>query len=638
MIFDYLRTNDKKMALFLTIILALLQAFPFGASSKPIVTSHNLEQISTDTVRLSFNLTISDGWHVYSTSLPDGGPISASLDLDSVSGMQAASPLLFNGNELNDFDQVFGMTVRYFEKKVTFYQNFRISDADWYIAGALTYGACNDESCLPPQRIEFSHKDPAAATAPEDDVEEEIDGIESYDRLLWAPVKYGQSDQIADTGSLWGLFLTSFIGGLIALLTPCVWPIIPMTVSFFLKRSSNRRKAIRDAILYGLSIIAVYVALALIITLLFGANALNALATNAFVNILFFLILVAFALSFFGVFEITLPSRWSTGTDRKSSSAAGLGGIFFMALTLTIVSFSCTGPIIGFLLVDAASTGSILAPTVGMLGFSVAMAIPFTLFAMFPGWLQSMPKSGGWMDRVKVTLGVIELAFSLKFLSVADMAYGKGLLPRDLFILLWILMALFLGIYLIRRRSGKAGLIAGIVSLAFAAWLVPGLWGAPLKAISAFTPPMSTQIFGHNDQTVEPQFTDYSEAVIAAENSGKPILVDFTGYGCVNCRKMEASVWTDPRVADKIRENYILVSLFVDDKTPLPKSWQVTENGNKIKIRTVGDKWSLLQRHKFGANAQPFYVIIDSKGRLLSGPYTFDPDPDHFLKFISSPF
>ena len=626
------------MALFLTIILALLQAFPFGASSKPIVTSHNLEQISTDTVRLSFNLTISDGWHVYSTSLPDGGPISASLDLDSVSGMQAASPLLFNGNELNDFDQVFGMTVRYFEKKVTFYQNFRISDTDWYIAGALTYGACNDESCLPPQRIEFSHMNPAAATAPEDDVEEGIDGIEGYDRLLWAPVKYSQSDQIADTGSLWGLFLTSFIGGLIALLTPCVWPIIPMTVSFFLKRSSNRRKAIRDAILYGLSIIAVYVALALIITLLFGANALNALATNAFVNILFFLILVAFALSFFGVFEITLPSRWSTGTDRKSSSAAGLGGIFFMALTLTIVSFSCTGPIIGFLLVDAASTGSILAPTVGMLGFSVAMAIPFTLFAMFPGWLQSMPKSGGWMDRVKVTLGVIELAFSLKFLSVADMAYGKGLLPRDLFILLWILMALFLGIYLIRRRSGKAGLIAGIVSLAFAAWLVPGLWGAPLKAISAFTPPMSTQIFGHNDQTVEPQFTDYSEAIIAAENSGKPILVDFTGYGCVNCRKMEASVWTDPRVADKIRENYILVSLFVDDKTPLPKNWQVTENGNKIKIRTVGDKWSLLQRHKFGANAQPFYVIIDSKGRLLSGPYTFDPDPDHFLKFISSPF
>ncbi len=623
------------MTLFLTIILALLQAFPFGASSKPVVTSHNLEQISADTVRLTFILTISDGWHVYSTSLEDGGPISASLDLDSVSGMQAASPLLFDGKELNDFDKVFSMTVRYFEKKVTFYQNFRISDADWYIAGALTYGACNDESCLPPQKIEFTHKDPSAdVTIPEDDAEEGIEGIEGYDRLLWAPVKYSQSDQVADTGSLWGLFLTSFIGGLIALLTPCVWPIIPMTVSFFLKRSSNRRKAIRDAILYGLSIIAVYVALALIITLIFGANALNALATNAFVNILFFLILVAFALSFFGLFEITLPSGWSTGTDRKSSSASGLGGIFFMALTLTIVSFSCTGPIIGFLLVDAASTGSILAPTVGMLGFSLAMAIPFTLFAMFPSWLQSMPKSGGWMDRVKVTLGVIELAFSLKFLSVADMAYGWGILPRDLFVLLWILMGLFLGIYLIRRRTGKAGLVTGIISLAFAASLVPGLWGAPLKAISAFTPPMSTQIFGQNHQTVEPQFTDFDEAIIAAEKSGKPLLIDFTGYGCVNCRKMEASVWTDPRVAQKIRNDYVLVSLFVDDKTPLAKRWTVTENGNKVKIRTIGDKWSLLQRHKFGANAQPFYVIIDSKGRLIKGPYTFDPNPDNFLKFL----
>ena len=416
-----------------------------------------------------------------------------------------------------------------------------------------------------------------------------------------------------------------------------------MTVSFFLKRSSTRRKAISDAILYGLSIVAVYVALGLIITLAFGANALNALATNAIVNILFFVILVAFALSFFGLFEITLPSGWSTGTDRKSS-AAGLGGIFFMALTLTIVSFSCTGPIIGFLLVDAASTGSILAPTVGMLGFSVAMAIPFTLFAMFPGWLQSMPKSGGWMDRVKVTLGVIELAFSLKFLSVADMAYGWGILPRDLFVLLWLLMALFLGLYLLgvfRRGKKKLtvpGFIVGMASLAFAAWLVPGLWGAPLKAISAFTPPMSTQIFGHNDQTVEAQYTDYNQAIAASQISGKPILIDFTGYGCVNCRKMEASVWTDPRVSDLIKNNYILVSLYVDDKSPLKQTVSITENGTNVRIRTVGDKWSLLQRYKFGANAQPFYVITDSKGKLLVGPYTFDPDPEHFYKFISSPF
>ena len=634
--FDYLRANIEKMGVILTIIIAFLQAFPFGSNSKPVVSSHNMEQVAPDTVRLTFNLKISDGWHVYSTSLPAGGPISAELTFDESSNVMPASDLKFNGTEKEIFDPLFNMSVRYFEKSVTFYQDFATSEG-WSMEGTFTYGACDDMTCLPPQRIEFTHAQKAdvqTAAAQEEGIEE----IEGFDNLLWAPVTYTDANDVTGGGSLWGLFLTSFIGGLIALLTPCVWPIIPMTVSFFLKRSQERSKAIRDAIVYGLSIIAVYVALALIITLIFGANALNALATNAFVNILFFLILVAFALSFFGVFEITLPSRWSTGTDRKSSSAAGLGGIFFMALTLTIVSFSCTGPIIGFLLVDAASTGSILAPTVGMLGFSVAMAIPFTLFAMFPQWLQSMPKSGGWMDRVKVTLGVIELAFSLKFLSVADMAYGKGLLPRDLFILLWILMALFLGIYLIRRRSGKAGLAAGILSLAFAAWLVPGLWGAPLKAISAFTPPMSTQKFGHNDQTVEPQFTDYSEAIIAAEITGKPILVDFTGYGCVNCRKMEASVWTDPRVADKIKKDYILVSLFVDDKTPLEKSWRVTENGTSVKIRTVGDKWSLLQRHKFGANAQPFYVIIDSKGKLLKGPYTFDPDVEHFLKFISSPF
>ena len=614
-------------------ILAFLLAAPFGNTVKPVTSTQKLEKISADTVRLVFSLNISDGWHVYSSSLPDGGPISAELTFDASNGVEPASALKFQGTEKEVFDPLFNMSVRYFEKSVTFFQDFAISEG-WSMEGVFTYGACDDMTCLPPQRIEFSHADDGAAQPAAAAQEQGIDAIEGFDNLLWAPVTYTDANAVTGGGSLWGLFLTSFIGGLIALLTPCVWPIIPMTVSFFLKRSQDRRKAISDAIVYGLSIIAVYVALALIITLIFGANALNALATNAFVNILFFLILVAFALSFFGVFEITLPSSWSTGTDRKSSSAAGLGGIFFMALTLTIVSFSCTGPIIGFLLVDAASTGSILAPTVGMLGFSLAMAIPFTLFAMFPRWLQSMPKSGGWMDRVKVTLGVIELAFSLKFLSVADMAYGKGLLPRDLFILLWILMALFLGIYLIRRRSGKAGLAAGLVSLAFAAWLVPGLWGAPLKAISAFTPPMSTQIFGHNDQTVEPQFTDYSDAIIAAESTGKPILVDFTGYGCVNCRKMEASVWTDPRVADKIRKDYILVSLFVDDKTPLPKSWTVTENGNKVKIRTVGDKWSLLQRHKFGANAQPFYVIIDAKGRLIKGPYTFDPDPEKFMKFL----
>lgn len=631
----------------LSVILAFLLAGPFGNSAQNINATQRIENISGNAVRLSFELTISRGWHVYSTNIPSDGPISAEITFDSIRGVKPLDRLRFQGSEIEKEDPVFGMTVRYFEHKVTFYQDMQILEKDWFAEGALTYGACNDESCLPPQKVEFSHRSIVLSKVqPDTSSPTDLSRIEGFNAQTWAPV---QTDSPGSTGNrdLWGLFLTSFLGGLIALLTPCVWPVIPMTVSFFLKRSSSRGKAIRDAVVYGVSIIAVYVALGLLITLIFGANALNALATNAIVNILFFLILVVFALSFFGLFEITLPSGWSTGTDRKAS-ADGLGGIFFMALTLTIVSFSCTGPIIGFLLVDAASTGSILAPTIGMLGFSVAMAIPFTLFAMFPGWLQSMPKSGGWMDKVKVTLGFIELAFSLKFLSVADMAYGWGILPRDLFIILWILMAIILGLYLLgvfrfrksagRNKPGIAAIITALITLAFAAWLVPGLWGAPLKAVSAFTPPMSTQMFGADTSVTEPQFTDYAQALDESARTGKPVLIDFTGYGCVNCRKMEAAVWTDPRVARTIKEKYILLSLFVDDKTTLKQTSTIDENGTKVKIRTVGDKWSLLQRYKFGANAQPFYVIIDSKGQLMAGPYTFDPNPEHFLRFISSPF
>lgn len=627
----------------LSVILAFLLAGPFGNTAREVNATQKIENISGNTVRLTFDLSISRGWHVYSVNLPSGGPTSAGISFDSIRGVKPIGSLRFEGNEIEKEDPVFGMTVRYFENKVTFFQDLQILDIDWTAEGALTYGACDDMSCLPPQKVEFNHRG-IVLSQPESESSDNTDlsRIEGFDADTWAPVNIEAQGSTGSRG-LWGLFLTSFLGGLIALLTPCVWPIIPMTVSFFLKRSSSRGKAIRDAVIYGISIIAVYVALGLLITLIFGANALNALSTNAVVNILFFLILVAFALSFFGLFEITLPSGWSTGTDRKAA-AAGLGGIFFMALTLTIVSFSCTGPIIGFLLVDAASTGSILAPTIGMLGFSTAMAIPFALFAMFPGWLQSLPKSGGWMDKVKVSLGFIELAFSLKFLSVADMAYGWGILPRDLFIILWILMALLLGLYLLgvfsfrknakRSKPGIAAIITALASLAFAAWLVPGLWGAPLKAVSAFTPPMSTQIFGADTSVPEPQFTNYAQALEESARTGKPVLIDFTGYGCVNCRKMEAAVWTDPRVADIIRTKYILVSLFVDDKTPLRQTISIDENGTKVKIRTIGDKWSLLQRYKFGANAQPFYVTVDSKGQLKAGPYTFDPNADHFLNFL----
>ena len=628
----------------LILIISFLVSVPFGPASNPASATCSMEYAAKDTIRLVFDVNISQGWHVYSTNLPSGGPNSTQIMFDSIYGLKPVDDLKFSGTETEQFDPVFGINIRFFERKVRFYQDLHITSPDWSAQGYLSYSICNDSQCLPPQKVEFSYGSSSVTPPPAPNEQSgltDLSQLKDYSPDTWAPVSINATNM--DRTSLWGLFLTSFLGGLLALLTPCVWPIIPMTVSFFIKRSSNRKKAVLDALTYGLSIIAVYVAIGLGITLVFGANALNALSTNAIVNILFFLILVFFALSFFGVFQITLPAGWSTGTERKASGS-GFWGIFFMALTLTIVSFSCTGPIIGFLLVDAASSGSIIAPVVGMAGFSMAMAIPFALFAMFPGWLQSLPKSGSWMDKVKVTLGFVELAFSLKFLSVADMAYGWGILPRDLFILLWIIMAILLGLYLMgltgkkqngnKRRFSIAGTVTGISSLAFAAWLVPGLWGAPLKAISAFTPPVSTQIIGHNLISVEPQYTDYNQALKASELSGKPVLIDFTGYGCVNCRKMEASVWTDRRVAEIINGQYILTSLFVDDKTPIKENVWVTENGTKVKIRTVGDKWSLLQRYKFGANAQPFYVIVDSKGNLQSGPYTFDPNVENFLNFL----
>lgn len=627
------------MVSLLSILFAFLLASPFDMAGQPVTVQKKMVKIAGDTVRLSFDMDISNGWHVYSTN-QTGGPQSAEIRLDSISGASLAGGLGFAGDELSHMDAMFGAEVSYFENHARFIQDVVLESDRWYIEGNFTYGACNDESCLPPTHIEFIYKsDAPAAQSSESSVASDLTDLGSLDGFnagQWAPVNYIASAFKRDSGLL-ALFLTSMLGGLLALLTPCVWPIIPMTVSFFMKRSSDRRKSMRDAVIFGLCIMAVYVSIGLAVTLIFGANALNSLATNAIVNIVFFVVLVAFALSFFGLFEMTLPSGWSTGTDRKARSS-GFAGLFFMALTLAIVSFSCTGPIIGFLLVDAAQRSSILAPTIGMTGFSLALAIPFALFAMFPGWLESLPRSGKWMQKVKVTLGFVELAFSLKFLSVADMAYGWGILPRELFIILWIIMAVILGLYLLGCfKSGRPGTVSvtlGIISLSFAAWLVPGLWGARLKAISAFCPPMSTRIFKNDVSTVEPDYTDYAQALAASDDSGKPVLIDFTGYGCVNCRKMEAAVWTDPDVAEKISNDFILVSLYVDDRTPLEHPVRVRENGQTVKIRTVGDKWSLLQRYKFAANAQPFYVIVTSQGELLSGPYTFDEDVTHFLDFL----
>lgn len=628
------------MVSLLSILFAFLLASPFDMAGQPVTVQKKMEKIAGDTVRLSFDMDISNGWHVYSTN-QTGGPQSAEIRLDSISGASLAGGLGFAGDELRHMDAMFGAEVSYFENHARFIQDVVLESDRWYIEGNFTYGACNDESCLPPTHIEFIYKsDAPAAQSSESSVASDLTDLGSLDGFnaaQWAPVSYAETPLQQDRGLL-ALFLTSMLGGFLALLTPCVWPIIPMTVSFFMKRSSDRKMAMRDAILYGLCIMAVYVSIGLAVTLIFGANALNSLATNAVVNLIFFAVLAIFAFSFFGLFEITLPSGWSTGTDRKARSS-GFAGLFFMALTLAIVSFSCTGPIIGFLLVDAAQNGSILAPTIGMTGFSLALAIPFALFAMFPGWLESLPRSGGWMQKVKVTLGFVELAFSLKFLSVADMAYGWGILPRELFIILWIAMAVILGLYLLGlfKKSGKPGavsVIIGTISLLFAAWLAPGLWGAQLKAISAFCPPMSTRIFKTEAQVVEADYTDYALALEASKASGKPVLVDFTGYGCVNCRKMEAAVWTDPDVSATISNDFILVSLYVDDRTALDRPVTVTENGQTVKIRTVGDKWSLLQRYKFAANAQPFYVIVNAQGNLLAGPYTFDQDVRKFKDFL----
>jgi len=630
------------------LILWLMLAVPFGIGSSQPVKTDVKKELNADTLTISFNLSIANGWHVYSTNLEGKGPTQAEMVIDSISGAVAIDGLQFEGQEQEKFDNLFDMQVRYFSNNVRFVQRYLVED-NYYLEGALQYGACDDESCLPPQKCEFLYTEGGVAdlSVSENDKKDSSSLLNSP---LWKPVDFSKFEDASANApkGLWGIFLAGMLGGLLAIFTPCVWPIIPMTVSMFIKRAGSRKESIRDAIVYGLSIIVIYVGLGLLITLLFGASALNALATHAIPNLIFFVLLVVFALSFFGLFEITLPSSWSTMMSSKSRSGAGLASIFFMAFTLCLVSFSCTGPIIGFLLVEAVSGEGMLMPMMGMFGFAVALALPFSLFAMFPNWLKSAPKSGDWMDKLKVVLGFIELAFALKFLSVADMAYGWGILSRNTFIVLWIILSLLLGLYLLgllkfkkreegeeRVKPAKLEIALAILCFGFAIYLVPGLKGEPLKAISAFAPPMTTQKNANAEKMLEAQFTNYEEGLAYAKKVGKPVLLDFTGFGCVNCRKMEAVVWVDSRVKQKIEEDFVLVSLYVDDKTPLDRTIVMEEGGKTTKVRTIGDKWSLLERYKFGANAQPFYVILDSEGNLLSGSYTFEPDVDQFLDFLN---
>lgn len=665
-----------------SILLLLFAVVVQAQIQEPVKFKSELKTSQAGEAEVVFTGTIDKGWHVYSTDLGDGGPISATFNVESISGAELVGKVKPVGKEVAAFDKLFEMKVRYFENTALFVQKLKLTGGEYKVEGFLEYGACNDENCLPPTQVPFKFSGKAEGTAvngPAADkaadagnVELEkssdtaqtaamavIGGAESDTGInvagdgttdLWKPVidelqALGETVSQEDMSWIY-IFITGFVGGLLALFTPCVWPIIPMTVSFFLKRSKDKKKGIRDAWTYGASIVVIYVGLGLLVTGIFGANALNSLSTNAVFNIFFFLMLVVFAASFFGAFEITLPSKWSNAVDSKAEKTGGLLSIFLMAFTLSLVSFSCTGPIIGFLLVQVSTTGNMIAPAIGMLGFAIALALPFTLFALFPSWLKSMPKSGGWMNVIKVTLGFLELAFALKFLSVADLAYGWRILDRETFLALWIVLFALLGFYLLGKvkfphddddtKVSVPRFFMALASLAFAVYMLPGLWGAPLKAVSAFAPPMQTQDFNLYNNEVHAKFDDYDLGMEYARQHGKPVMLDFTGYGCVNCRKMELAVWTDPKVSDIINNDYVLITLYVDNKTPLSSPVKIMENGTERTLRTVGDKWSYLQRVKFGANAQPFYVLIDNEGKPLNKSYSYDESIPKYIEFLQT--
>ena len=642
-----------------------------------------------------FTATADKGWHLYDMNLPEGGPVSTSFTFETLNGAELIGQPVPSVKPTTVYDEQFAMNLRWYPGTVSFIQKLKITDPGKFkVEGEVEFMACNDETCLPPDQIPFSfdkksiHVDPALAAnsstteVDKDDVTtvqpdtqvvaEDASELNTPDPAaketpattspkasdsltdspnLWSPVidqlkSFGDSTvSAADTSWLF-IFFAGFLGGLIALLTPCVWPMIPMTVSFFLKRTKDRKKAIRDAITYGLSIIVIYLVMGLLITGIFGASALNDLSTNAIFNILFFLLLVVFAVSFFGAFELVLPASWTSKLDSKADSTTGILSIFFMSFTLVLVSFSCTGPIIGTLLVQAASMGTAVGPAIGMFGFALALSIPFSVFAIFPNMLQSMPKSGGWLNSVKVVLGFLELALALKFLSVADLAYGWRLLDREAFIVLWIVIFSLLGVYLLGKIKfshdsevkyvSVPRLFMAIISFAFAIYMVPGLWGAPLKAISAFAPPLYTQDFNLYKNEVHAAFDDYESGMAYAKKVNKPVMIDFSGFGCVNCRKMEASVWTDPKVKQMLENDYVLITLMVDDKTKLPQPIEIQENGKTRKLKTIGDKWSYLQRSKFGSNAQPFYILLNDEGQPLGPSYAFNEDVSKYIQFLQN--
>ncbi len=634
---------------------------------EPIHWDVKLASTNSIDYQVRFHATIDEGWHLYNMDLPEGGPVSTSFEFETKQGFTLNGKPTTTGKPVVKKDPQFDMILSWFVNDVVFIQKLKVTDPKtFHVKGHVQFMACNDESCLPPSPFDFEFTaanlastsdktakptekvktDTVQATTPSTILSSDTlrQNAELTANPLWKPVlselkSFSNDSESQKHGSTWWfLLLSGFMGGLLALLTPCVWPIIPMTVSFFLKRNKNRKKAVREALLYGLSIIVIYLVLGIGITLLFGSSALNSLSTNAFFNLLFFALLVVFAISFFGAFEIVLPSSWTNKMDQKADSTSGLLSIFFMAFTLALVSFSCTGPIIGTLLVEAATTGSVAGPALGMFGFATALAIPFALFALFPNWLQRMPKSGGWLQTVKVVLGFLELAFALKFLSVADLAYGWGILSRHTFLLLWIANFGLLGLWLILkvRKFNLTRFLLGLVSLAFTAWMVPGLWGAPLAAISAFAPPATAKDSKLYNTQVHAAFNDFEAGMAYAATNHKPVMIDFSGFGCVNCRKMENSVWQDDRVKNILQNDYVLITLMVDDKSPLPSPMEITVNGRKRTLRTIGDKWSYLQQYKFGANAQPFYVLLDNDANLLGPSRAYDEDTNAYIEFLKA--
>ena len=645
------------------------------AQENPVSWKFSSEKNSDTEYSLIMKATISGKWHLYSLdadpifTTPTKFDFKESPDYQLVGDMEQPTPTIEHDDDL-DID------LKYFAKEVTFRQKVNVTNGTPTVNGSVRYMTCDDSRCLPPETTEFSI-DLGKAGTPASAIQEAEIGT---DQIVKADTEKSNSDNAPKKKSLWRVFITGIIGGLIALVTPCVWPMIPMTVSFFLKSADDKKKGIRNAIVYGLSIILIYDLLGLGVTLLFGDDALNTMATNPWINIFLFLLLVVFAISFFGGFELTLPSKWINKTDENADKKSGILGIFFMALTLVLVSFSCTAPIIGTLLVEIVS-GGLWGPLVGMTGFALALAIPFTLFAIFPSWLSNLPKSGGWMNTVKVVLAFLELALSMKFLSTADEMMGWRILDRETFIALWIAIFGLLGIYLLGKLKFKHDsdldhvsvfrLFLAIITLAFTVYMVPGLWGAPLNAIAAFTPKMYTQDFKlgqnegnsgtttmmptssenyHNMCTDTPKYGDvlhtpegykgyfdFDEALDCARELNKPILIDFTGHNCVNCRKMENAVWTDPAVREVLNKNFVIAELYVDDLKDLnPEDYMVIDNGNGTDtIKTIGKKWKQYQKTKYGQNSQPCYVIIDNEENILAGPYGFDKDVQHFINFLN---